>query len=255
MRDPFEGLTEGGTILTGARRDQVAAAFEPVLTAASERFKPSTSLYVYGSVATGQARPGSSDVDLLAVGEELAGNGDVEGVLSDAFREICCGVEVARMRPADLAGEHDAAYGNRVFLRHYCVHLAGPEAHAGLPDFPGDRRAARGFNGDIVRHAERWRTALAEGADPAPLARQVARKTLLAVAGLVSVHDGTWTTDRLGGARRWAQIEPGRSADLETLVSWSEDGLLPSHAGVTRMLGEPLDGLVHSFDSRIGLWR
>jgi hypothetical protein len=62
------------------------------------------------------------------------------------------GVEVAAATSADLAGDTDAACGYRVFLRHYCVHLAGPDPSAGLPAFPADARAARGFNGDIGQH-------------------------------------------------------------------------------------------------------
>jgi hypothetical protein len=38
-------------------------------------------------------------------------------------------------------------------------------------------------------HAARWRHALAAGDEPRRLGRQLARKTLLAVAGLVSIHD------------------------------------------------------------------
>ena len=72
MADPDEGVAADGTIRTGARRDRVPAIFEPVMTDAvalageSAAGKPA-SLYVYGSVANGTARPGSSDVDLLSI--------------------------------------------------------------------------------------------------------------------------------------------------------------------------------------------
>jgi hypothetical protein len=64
---------------------------------------------------------------------------------------------------AGLAGDSDAAYGNRVFLRHYCVHLAGPDPAAALSAFPADARAARGFNGDLGWHRRRWRQTLDSG--------------------------------------------------------------------------------------------
>lgn len=69
------------------------------------------------------------------------------------------------------------------------------------------------------------------------------------------MHDGTWTTDRLSGARRWAEIEPDRGEDLEALVSWADGEVVPSREEVARMLAVPLDDLVHRFESRIGLWR
>ena len=109
----------------------------------------------------------------------------------------CRGVEIAAAAAVDLAGDTDAAYGSRVFLRHYCVHLAGPDPSAGLPAFPAGARAARGFNGDIGQHVRRWRQELESRAVVADLlGTRTARKTLLAAAGLVSVRDRTWTIPR-----------------------------------------------------------
>lgn len=231
--------------------------FEPVLAAASERITRdlNTALYLYGSVATGQARLGSSDVDLLAIDADPDVVDTIGRELTELFEGTCRGVEIGHARPADLDEEGDAAYGLRVFLRHYCVHLAGPARHASFPDYPADGRAARGFNGDIALHAEQWRAAFAKGDDHVALGRRIARKLLLAVAGLVSVQDSTWTSDRRGGARRWAEIEPHRGEDLDALVSWADGEVLPSRDEVSRMLAAPLDDLVHSFESKIGLWR
>jgi len=171
-------------------------------------FEGDPSLYLCGSVATGTARPVRSDVDLLSIGLEGDAAKVVGETLPAEFSAVCRGVEVAPVRRAGYEGASDGSYGNRVFLRHYRVHLAGPDPRAALADFPADRAAARGFNGDIGGHADRWLRALAEAADPGCLGRRIARKTLLAVAGLVSVHDDTWTTDRRG-AQRWGEIDPG----------------------------------------------
>jgi hypothetical protein len=209
---------------------------------------------LYGSVATGAAQVGVSDVDLLTVG--LARNdAEVIGLeLSVAFTGVCRAVEVAVAEPHDYVGDGDEAYGNRVFLRHYCVHVAGPDDRVALPDFPGDIRAARGFNGDLAHHAQLWREALDGGDDAGVLGRRIARKTLLAVAGLVSVHDGGWTTDRLLAARRWSQIQPAAAAGLRELVRWADDEEVPTEAQVRTAL----DGIVvvttESFASSIGLW-
>ena len=145
MGDPREGVAADGTIVTGADRSRVPAAFEPVLAdAVALAGDRGASLYVYGSVANGTVRPGLSDVDLLSVG--LADPPGVGRVLSARYAELCRGVEVSPATAADLAGDSDSAYGFRVFLRHYCVHLAGPDPSAAFPAFPADVRAARGFN-------------------------------------------------------------------------------------------------------------
>ncbi|MEA2001234.1 MAG: nucleotidyltransferase domain-containing protein, partial [Actinomycetota bacterium] len=129
MGDPLEGVTSLGTIETGASRDRVSALFEPVLGAAVLAVRTAdrdSSLYVYGSVATGMAQTGISDVDLLTVGLPSGDAVDVGRALSVRFSDLCRSVEVAVAQSSDFSGETDGAYGGRVFLRHYCVHLVGP---------------------------------------------------------------------------------------------------------------------------------
>ena len=256
MRDDAEGLSASGLIVTGARRERVAATFEPIIAAAADRVRRfgHGSLYVYGSVATGAANRGFSDVDLLTVGVPP---GEAEALgheLSAEFAGASRAVEVAVAESIDYFGDGDEAYGNRVFLRHYCVHLEGPDGRVSLPDYPGDVRAARGFNGDIEQHAQRWRGAVDWGAeDPAALGRRIARKTLLAVAGLVSIHDRCWTTDRETAAQRWSQIDSS-AAEVMTLLRWAEGDVAPTFAAIR----DALDGIVArttaSFATSIGLW-
>jgi uncharacterized protein len=260
MHDPAEGISADGLIVTGAQRDRVPPAFEPVLSAVEDQLAAVTdevSLYVYGSVATGTALAGASDVDLLTVGLPAARAKSLGKSMSDRFASLCRGVELAAAQPAALVGEDDEAYGNRVFLRHYCVHLQGPARHHGLPAFRADARAARGFNGDIAQHLGRWRAAAPDG-DPttAASAQRVARKTLLAVAGLVSVHDTTWTTDRYGAAARWSVIDPDLADGLGRLVAWSEGSRQPTAAELQAALapGGVVDRVASAFQATIGLW-
>jgi uncharacterized protein len=256
VADPDEGVAADGTIRTGARRDRVPAAFEPVLADAVAFLGDSgASLYVYGSVANGTVRPGSSDVDLLSI--DLPAPAILGQRLSAKYADRCRGVEIAAATAADLAGGTDAAYGYRVFLRHYCVHLAGPDPAASLPAFPADARAARGFNGDLGWHHRRWRHELGSGTAAADeLGVRVARKTLLAVAGLVSVHDRTWTTDRPRAVRRWSELEPGLAVQLNLLLSWAMGERRPAPGEVGSALAD--DGIVsmivERFGRLIGLW-
>ena len=257
MRDPLEGLSESGTIRTGADITHVAAAFRPVhqaATAAVRKSAPSASVYAYGSVVTGQARVGVSDIDLLTIGLPTSDANMIGTQLSTRFANVCRGVEIGAAQSGEFVGESDESYGNRVFLRHYCVLLEGPDVHRPKHDFTGDRRAARGFNGDIGQHARRWRTALDAGRDSGPLAQRMARKSLLAVAGLVSVHDHTWTTDREASAARWSEIAPEHHAGLAQLASWASTTPDAPIEAVRDALDGTVEAIVSAFSELIGLW-
>jgi len=255
--DPLEGVDVDGTIVTGARRSAIPNEFEPVLKAAIEHLQSvegTPALYVYGSVATGTARVGSSDLDLVTISLEPAIAKRLASDLTVAFPGLFRSVEIGPAQPSDYEGSSDEAYGNRVFLRHYCVHLAGPDVGSTLPNFRADKAAARGFNGDIALRANQWRAELGES-DPALLARRIARKTLFAVAGLVSIHDAVWTTDRVAAAYRWSVIKPKCAATLRTLVAWSDGRSAElSRSEIQTVLDEVVVDVVDEFRARIGLW-
>jgi hypothetical protein len=258
MHDPDEGVGPDGTILTGARRERVPVAFEPIIAAAVDGIRAISSdvaLYLYGSVATGRARIGESDVDLLTVGLPTVAAEAIGSDLSHRFSSVCRGVEISTTQPRDFSRESDEAYGNKVFLRHYCVHIHG-RIHADLSmNFLADSRAARGFNGDIDVAAQQWRNALDRGADPSTIAYRLARKTLLAVASLVSVHDEIWTTDRARAAARWGEIDPPTASDMAKLLDWTgQRSLLHTRQCVQHMLDGTVTGVVEAFRTMIGLW-
>jgi uncharacterized protein len=85
---------------------------------------------------------------------------------------------------------------------------------------------------------------------------RVARKALLAVAGLVSVRDHTWTTDRSHAARRWGELEPGLAGHLGRLHSWAMGERQPSRQDVERALADDgiVAAIVQRFAGLIGLW-
>jgi len=258
QHDPLEGLTPDGIIVTGAHTSRIVAEFKPVLDEAVERlssFGEGCSLYVYGSVANGTASVGHSDVDLISLGLDSQDAQKLGEALSKKFSSLCRSVEVGAGHPMSYDSTNDESYGNRVFLRHYCVHLTGPDVRANLPDFPSDERAARGFNGDIGIQAETWRAELPQAEDLVALARRMGRKTLYAVGSLVSIHDHTWTTNRAAAAQRWGDVRPEIAEGLCTLLEWSNGATpRPLKADVINMLDEVVGKVVDDFNKQIGLW-
>jgi uncharacterized protein len=254
--DPLEGVTVDGLIRTGASLERVPDGFVPVLDAARDLIISSASdasLYVYGSVATGCARSPDSDVDLLTIGLASDTAAALSATLSNRFASMCRGVELAVSAPEDFVGDHDDAYGGRVFLHHYCVRLAGADHDHVDVGFPADARAARGFNGDIAQCLRDWRGAL-DQEHPGVLGRAIARKTLLAVAGLVSVHDRTWTTDRQRAVARWSEIDTERGPGLRDLAVWSDAAQGVDRSDLAHALDTTIAAIVEAFANTIGLW-
>lgn len=257
QHDPHEGITTDGFIVTGADPRRVPAAFQQVLEAAIaavRRSDPRISLYVYGSVATGTAEIPTSDVDLLTIGLPETSAREIADALSAEFADLCRSVSIGAGRPEDHQGDTWEAYGNRVFLRHYCVHLAGADHRSAMPPFRADAAAARGFNGGIARSLIRWRSELADAEDPIALARRIGRTSLYAVTGLVSVRTHTWTTDRVAAADVLAGMEPRLSAGLTTLVEWSVGAGTPDLSGIESALGGVVARIAELFEAEIGLW-
>ncbi|TVR31338.1 MAG: hypothetical protein EA388_13650 [Nitriliruptor sp.] len=252
MTDPHEGVTLSGMIRTGVARGSIEPVYEPVLVAAADAVAGRSGLYVYGSVATGAAVVPTSDVDLLSVGLSAPDAEQISSDLSTRFSDLCREVSVGPASCEDLDAASDEGYGLRVFLRHYCVHLAGDDPAEGLPEFRADARAARGFNGDIARHVRGWRSALKGDVEVSRLGTRIARKTLLAVAGLVSLRDATWSTDRRACAVRWNELEPG--IPVGALLSWLDEPP-EDRAAIEPVLEGPVEGIVRAFESEIGLWR
>lgn len=256
MLDPLEGLDAAGRIRTGAHRDRIDGRYRALLSSTIEAIvdrSPNAAVYLYGSVATGRAVSPGSDVDVLTIDLDPSDAARIGEQRSLASRELCRAVEIAASSASDLVGDSDAAHGARVFLHHYCVHLAGPDHDRATGPFPGDRRAARGFNGDIAQHLETWRRVV-DGSDPVALGRRIGRKTLLAVAGLVSIRHGTWTTDRTRAARWWSEDHPDLSDGLRELQAWATTDSVADVASIRRALDRVVVDVVRQFEDEIGLW-
>src|SRR5690349_12201223 len=112
-RDPAEGVDAAGLIVTGAAIERVPPAYQPVVADCTTSLLTAFGahlhgLYLYGSVATGQARPPQSDLDLLAVwavdvsAVEVA---SVEATLSTRHADLVREVSIATARLAEIAAQ------------------------------------------------------------------------------------------------------------------------------------------------------
>jgi hypothetical protein len=246
-RDPDEGLAADGTIVTGVAMERIGPAYQPVVADCTgvllEVFGGRLhSLYVYGSVATGQARPPGSDLDLAPVWISAVPAGEVRAVAADlsarhagTVREV----SLACSTVAEVLADSRDGLGMRCFLRHYCLCLAGADLRPSLPPCSPSRAVADGFNDDVGALVRRWRSELHAARTPAQVAvvaRAAARKLLLVAATLESVEHGGWTTDRETGAATLARHHPQWTAVADLAVSWSAGATRPAARDVHRLL-------------------
>jgi hypothetical protein len=176
-------------------------------------------LYLYGSVATGQARPPHSDLDLLALWTSTVDVSDVVSALSTRHSAVVREVGLAQATVDSLAGAADAC-----FLKHYCLPLAGRDRRTTLPRCRPSRALADGFNDDLAAVVHTLRSTVDNASTPAArvaAVRKAARRLLLAAATIESVSHGTWSTDRGTGAALLSRHHPEWTDVAARALAWS----------------------------------
>jgi len=220
-RDPAEGVDADGYLVTGAALANIPAAYRPVIAdcvCALTAFPQLDGLYLYGSVATGHARPPKSDLDLLALWTSTVDPVDAENVVDTSVTVAALSARhAAVVREVGLAeGSVDSLTdeAERCFLKHYCVPLAGLDRRPDPPRCRPSRALAFGFAGDLPALL---RSIVDSAPTPEVAANKVARRLLLGVATIESASHGSWTTDRVTGAAllsehhpQWTEVHRGR---------------------------------------------
>lgn len=246
-RDPAEGVDADGHIVTGVAREHIPSGYRPAVADCAARLHEMFgarlhSLYLYGSVATGQARPPGSDLDLLAVWADGVGPADLAGAeaeLSERHAGLVREVGIASAALTEVFADDRDGLGWRCFLRHCCVWLAGADLRPALPACRPTRAVADALNDDVGALVVAWRAGLGAARTPgdvAMIARAAARKLLLVAATLESVEHGGWTTDRAAGAALLAIHHPKWAQVSEQALDWCSDPDRPTIDDVNRLL-------------------
>lgn len=228
MSDAQEGLDRKGFIKTGVDRAHLEAPFIGVIddAATSCAAVPGFhSLYVYGSVSTGTARVGDSDLDLLMVAEtkDVQQTDEVEERLSRRHSNVVRQVSIAIATANEIFAHDGDGLAWRCFLKHYCVCVAGADLTVDLPLCRPSAQLVAGLTADTRPVLEKARAdAESPDVDVNATARAVARKLLLTGAALVSMNTGTWTTDRSRAAQELMAAHPERTHDVERALRWAD---------------------------------
>jgi uncharacterized protein len=224
------------------------------------------SAYLYGSVGRGNAVPGRSDVDLLAVlraapDEEDRRRADhVERALVERFPVLfSAGVGLTHLQEVRSPAQR---YGLQVFLRELAVCIWGEDLRPGLPRTKPSAAVAAGFRDDAHAVLGRARQTLATSTDPEVIrrvCRMASRRMVQLAFAVVMARQGRWATvleeqaAAVGAAfPEWAEAarraaEQGRRplADaavvrelLDSFGRWAEDALDQAVSQASTLDGE-----------------
>jgi uncharacterized protein len=232
VHDPREGVADDGTITTGAAPGRIPPVYGALVDDAVESLSAELgdtlhSIYLYGSVATGQARPPGSDLDLIVVLEHLIPEvvGAAAAELSDRHRHLVREVGIGSVDVATLNRGDATGHAERCFLKHYAVNLAGTDLRPSYPPCRPTAQRAVGFNGNLASVLAETRRKLGDEHDErvrAALAPRACRKILMAAATLLSVREGGWSTDRSAAVELIRRHAPELGALADDALSWCE---------------------------------
>lgn len=237
MTDPAEGVDVDGYITTGADRANLRSPFlevvDEIVAGSRARCRDDPVLYVYGSVATGTAVDGVSDLDLLAVVTSAHDRDALEGLareLSVTHRGVVREVGLAVTAPDEVFADSDEGLAWRCFLKHYGVCVDGVDLASDLPRCRPSRALARGFAAGTETVVQDVAGRLPEDSDAevGVLARRAARRLLLAGAVAASIEADTWTTSRDRAVDLLADRHPRWGEELRRAAGWADPVHLPA---------------------------
>lgn len=180
------------------------------------------SVYVYGSVATGLAVPGRSDLDLSLI---------LRGPPSE--RDSCCIEGVRRKIEAahpvvskvdfdigllDEVSSADARMAWRYWLKHHCRCIVGKNLAEGVPPFRPSRTLALAVNEDFEHVLGKYLNALAaaqSGAVADRLMREASRKLIRSTNVLRNEADPDWPETLEEHVARFQRLFPAHGGELQ----------------------------------------
>ncbi|MBH2984123.1 nucleotidyltransferase domain-containing protein [Serratia marcescens] len=184
------------------------------------------SIYLYGSVARGEAIPGVSDLDITLL---LIKPADSEALQRlEAWRQAFqleqrivskVDFDIGSVDEA-LAPEHCHFWG--FWLKHHCRCLWGEDVSAAFPLFRLDRRIALAVNADLRPVLVRYREQLLQArtvSDERRLKREAARKMIRATNMLRAEDSAFWPTTLTDYAEQLLARYPAQQADMAFLLA------------------------------------
>lgn len=229
------GLDPNGFILSEVSQDKILPEYRSVIDASIAALKTALpdnvhSIYVYGSVARGNAVHGKSDLDLLVIfkrkltPQEQDTLKALQESLSSQYKTL-----VREVGIADATCTYDEMvdpanrYGWGAYLKVLCVCVDGEDLTKRFEKFKISPDIAIGFNGDTgkaIQNAIEKITNAKADEEAAKAAAIIARKLIRTCYSMVMTRAQVWTTKLSEQAELFLRYFPEKRGLIRILQSW-----------------------------------
>jgi len=198
--DKIYGVDSDGHILNQLSSSKIQSKFQSALNEIQTEIENTFadkihSLYLYGSVGRGKAKPKISDLDLILVftekpsTETLSKLKDLENSLSKKYISLFRDIGIANTYLAEISKD---TYGWGCFLKCLSLHLSGENLIPTLVNFKPSNKIAKAFNGNL---AQDIRNSAKKTKLSSKDIRSLSRKIVRTGFSLCQEEEKSWTTN------------------------------------------------------------
>ena len=227
------GLDENGFIISEVSYENILPEYKGLIAASIAALKSALpnlihSIYVYGSVARGDAVGEKSDMDLLVISSQKLTETE-RSTLNTMLADLSAlyGSLVREVGVADCTYDEvldtKNTYGWGAYLKILCVCVNGEDLTKRFGNFKLSSEIAIGFNGDIdtaLQSALRKIKDAETDEEAGKIAATCARKLIRTCYSLVMTRAQVWTTKLSEQADVFIQYFPEKRAFVRTLQDW-----------------------------------
>ncbi|GAB3798863.1 nucleotidyltransferase domain-containing protein [Virgibacillus kimchii] len=228
------GLDPDGFIVSDVSIDKIDPVYMPCIQESVKALKdlfPQQlhSVYVYGSVARGEAVMLKSDLDLIAMFDRNPSSVErkkLRELAVELSQKYCSLVRDVGIVVADYEYTMDPShYHENAFLRELCVCVYGEDAVKSFGPYKLTPEIAIRFNGDIGEVLDRTikRLKTAPDKDFKIISQNFARKIIRTCYAMVMVRAQIWTTRLHEQAEVFIRYFPDKESVICTLLNWVDE--------------------------------
>lgn len=228
------GLDLNGFIVSDVSKDKIDPIYKPCIQESVESLKKVFhqqlhSVYVYGSVARGDAVVIKSDLDLIAMFEDNLNSNQLAELkilaceLSHKYRTLVREVGIA-VAYYDYTIDPSNYYEN-AFLKEICVCVYGEDLGKRFGPYKLTSEIPIRFNGDISEVLNRTLSRLetASNEDFKTFSQNFARKLIRTYYSMVMVRSQIWSTRLHEQSEVFLYYFPEKESIIRTLLNWIDE--------------------------------